>query len=85
MQNVFKIKDRLIEAGDAVDEGSTSVRLAWERHAREMDYRRVIPKERTDGDIKEQRNWLGNDDRSCCMEYGSFGTTRCKSAWKAIL
>ncbi len=30
----FKIKDRLIEAGDAVDEGSTSVRLAWERHAR---------------------------------------------------
>ena len=51
----LEIKDTLIEAGDAVDEESTSVRLAWERHAREMDYRRNIPKERTGGDIKEQR------------------------------
>ena len=51
----LKIKDTLIEAGGAVDEESTSVRLAWERHAREMDYGRNIPKERTGGDIKEQR------------------------------
>lgn len=51
----LEIKDTLIEAGDAVDEDSTSVRLAWERHAREMDYRRNIPKERMDGDIREQR------------------------------
>ena len=51
----LEIKDTLIEAGDAVDKKSTSVRLAWERHAREMDYRRNIPKERTGGDIKEQR------------------------------
>jgi hypothetical protein len=51
----LEIKDALIEAGDAVDEDSTSVRLAWERHAREMDYRRNIPKERMDGDIREQR------------------------------
>ena len=51
----LKIKDTLIESGDAVDEESTSIRLAWERHAREMDYKRIIPKERTDGDIKEQR------------------------------
>ena len=51
----LEIKDTLIEAGDAVDEESTSVRLAWERHARVMDYRRNIPKERTDGGIKEQR------------------------------
>ena len=50
-----EIKDTLIEAGDAVDEESTSVRLAWERHAREMDYRRNIPKERMDDDIREQR------------------------------
>ena len=50
-----KIKDTLIEAGAAVDEESTSVRLAWERHAREMDYRRNIPKERTDNSIREQR------------------------------
>ena len=51
----LEIKDTLIEAGDAVDEKSTSVRLAWERHAREMDYRRNIPKERMDDDIREQR------------------------------
>ena len=29
----LKIKDTLIEAGDAVDKKSTSIRLAWERHA----------------------------------------------------
>ena len=51
----LEIKDALIEAGDAVDEKSTSVRLAWERHARELNYRRNIPKERTEGDIREQR------------------------------
>ncbi len=51
----LKIKNTLFEAGEAVDEESTSVRLAWERHAREMDYRRNIPKERTDRDINEQR------------------------------
>ena len=51
----LEIKDTLIETGDAVDEESTSVRLAWERHAREMDYRRNIPKERMDDDIREQR------------------------------
>ena len=51
----LEIKDTLIEAGDAVDEESTSVRLAWERHTREMAYRRNIPKERMDDDIREQR------------------------------
>jgi hypothetical protein len=51
----LEIKDALIEAGDAVDEKSTSVHLAWERHARELDYRRNIPKERTEGDIRDQR------------------------------
>jgi hypothetical protein len=51
----LEITDTLIEAGVAVDRESTSVRLAWERHAREMNYMRNIPKERTDGDIKEQR------------------------------
>ena len=56
----LEIKDMLIDAGDAVDGESTSVRLAWERHAREMDYKRNIPKARTDGDIKEQRviGWI---------------------------
>ena len=51
----LEITDTLIEAGVAVDRESTSVRLAWERHAREMNYMRNIPKERTDGDIREQR------------------------------
>ena len=51
----LEIKDTLIEAGDAVDGESTSVRLAWDRHAREMDYQRNIPKERMDDDIREQR------------------------------
>lgn len=51
----LEIKDTLIEAGDAVNEESTSVRLAWERHAREMDYLRKIPKERMGDDIREQR------------------------------
>ena len=54
-EEYLKIIDTLIEAGEATDEESTSVRLAWERHAREMDYRRNIPKERTGRDIKEQR------------------------------
>ena len=56
----LEIKDMLIDAGDAVDGESTSIRLAWERHAREKDYRRNIPKERSDGDIKEQRvvGWI---------------------------
>ena len=54
-EEYLKIIDTLIEAGEATDEASTSVRLAWERHAREMDYRRNIPKERTGRDIKEQR------------------------------
>ena len=51
----LEIKDMLIDDVDAVDGESTPLRLAWEHHAREMDYRRNIPKERTDGDIKEQR------------------------------
>lgn len=50
-----EIKDALIEAGDAVDEESSSLKLAWQRHAREQDYRSNIPKERTDAAIREQR------------------------------
>ena len=56
----LEIKDMLIDTGGAVDGKSTSVRLAWERHARVKDYRSKIPKERTDDDIKEQRvvGWI---------------------------
>ena len=51
-----EIKDALIEEGKAVDEESSSVRLAWERHAREKGYKSKIPKERTDEGINEQRS-----------------------------
>ena len=44
----------MIESGEAKDEESSFVRLAWERHAREAGYRRNIPKERTDAAIREQ-------------------------------
>ncbi|TVP76540.1 MAG: hypothetical protein EA353_11845 [Puniceicoccaceae bacterium] len=49
------IRDPLIKSGEAADEESSFVRLAWERHAREAGYRRNIPKERTDSAIREQR------------------------------
>lgn len=48
------IRDALIESGEAKDEESSFVRLAWERHAREAGYRRNVPKERTDSAIHEQ-------------------------------
>ncbi len=50
-----EIKDGLIAAGKAEDEESTSVRLAWQRHAKEMDYSRMVPKERTIESMREQR------------------------------
>ncbi len=49
------IKDSLIEEGKAEDEESSSVRLAWQRYAKDQGYSSKVPKERTDGDIREQR------------------------------
>ena len=49
-----EIKEGLIEAGDAVDEESSSVKLAWQRHAKEAGYVNKTPKERTDSSIREQ-------------------------------
>jgi len=49
------IKDGLIEEGKATDEESSSVKLAWQRHARESDYSPKVPKERTEAGIREQR------------------------------
>jgi len=48
------IKDGLIDSGDAVDEESSSVKLAWQRHAKEAGYVNKTPKERTDSSISEQ-------------------------------
>ncbi|MDQ8196046.1 hypothetical protein QEH59_16540 [Coraliomargarita sp. SDUM461004] len=50
-----EIKDSMIESGDAKDEESSSLKLAWQRHARESGYRSNVPKERTDAAIREQR------------------------------
>lgn len=50
-----EIKDTLIEEGKAEDEESSSVRLAWQRHAKEMGYTSKVPKERTASDMREQR------------------------------
>jgi hypothetical protein len=50
-----EIRDSLIESGEAVDDESSSVALAWQRHARESGYRTNVPKERTDAAIHEQR------------------------------
>ena len=44
-----------MEESGVVDEASKPVSLAGERQAHEMDYRRNIPKERTDDKIREQR------------------------------
>jgi hypothetical protein len=49
------IKDSLIEQGKAEDEESSSVRLAWQRYAKEQGYTSQVPKERTAADMGEQR------------------------------
>jgi len=50
-----RIADDLIESGKAADAESSTVRLAWQRHANQVGYRTGIPSERTQGDIQEQR------------------------------
>jgi len=50
-----EILDGLVEAGKAADTESSSVQIAWQRHAREQGYKSKVPKERTDSAIGEQR------------------------------
>jgi hypothetical protein len=58
-----EIEEGLVETGkiEAVEhkahgaEVNVTLRLAWERHAKEAGYKRDIPKERTDASIREQR------------------------------
>jgi hypothetical protein len=56
-----EIKDRLIASGEAVDEESSAVQIAWQRHARDQGYKSKVPKERTDRAILEQKviGWTG--------------------------
>lgn len=59
-QEFSRITDELIESGKATDAESSSVRLAWQRYAKEVGYRTAIPSERTESDIHEQRliGWI---------------------------
>jgi len=50
-----EIRDELIAEDKADDGESPEVLLAWNRYAEEMGYPKDPPKERTDGDIMEQR------------------------------
>jgi hypothetical protein len=50
-----EILDELVEVGKAADAESSSVQIAWQRHAREQGYKTKVPKERTDSAIGEQR------------------------------
>ncbi|MEM0964703.1 MAG: hypothetical protein AAGJ81_00955 [Verrucomicrobiota bacterium] len=50
-----EIADEMIASGDAEDEESSVLQLAWQRFAEEADYPADIPKERTDAAIREQR------------------------------
>ena len=50
-----EILDGLVESGKAEDAESSSVQIAWQRHAREQGYKSKVPKERTDSAIGEQR------------------------------
>jgi hypothetical protein len=68
-QAYAEIKDSLIEEGKAEDEESTFVRLAWQRHAKEVGYSAKIPKERTDDDISEQLV-IGWTMLAGCLIYG---------------
>ena len=52
-----QIVDTLVASGDAKDADSSSVQLAWQRHAKEAGYKgSKVPKERTEAAIAEQRN-----------------------------
>lgn len=53
-QEFAEIKDALEAEGKPVDKESLELRMAWEKHAREVDYKRKFPKERTDAKVREQ-------------------------------
>ncbi|MEC8209459.1 MAG: hypothetical protein VX051_03285 [Verrucomicrobiota bacterium] len=53
----MQILDSLVASGNAKDADSSSVQLAWQRHAKEAGYKgSKVPKERTEAAIAEQRN-----------------------------
>lgn len=49
------IKEQMLESGEIADEESPELRIAWQKKAREVGYSSKVPKERTDGAIREQR------------------------------
>lgn len=73
-----EIKDALIESGAAVDEESSSLKLAWQRHAKEAGYVNKVPKERTDSAINEQRTigWVMMIGALCYAVWIAWNHTR---------
>ena len=53
-QSYSKILDELVESGKAEDADSASVKIAWQRHAREAGSTSKVPKERSHESIYEQ-------------------------------
>lgn len=50
-----EIRDELIEQGEAEDDESSKVLMAWKQHAESTGISAEVPKERTDSAILEQR------------------------------
>lgn len=53
-----RIAEPLLDESRGIDLESDTVRLAWERYAKEQGYGKKIPKERTERDIAQQL-WIG--------------------------
>lgn len=77
-----EVRDELIDAGKAVDDESSSVQMAWKRHAKEAGYKSDVPKERTDKAIAEQRviGWCMMVISAIFAAWVAWSHTRCVRA-----
>ena len=66
-----EIRDQMIEDGMAVDEESVDIRLKWREYAEKADLSPKVPKERTDGAIKEQL-LIGWSMTTICLLYAGW-------------
>ncbi|MFU8848235.1 MAG: hypothetical protein ACNA77_05905 [Opitutales bacterium] len=51
-----EIRDKMLESGEAEDEESLELRVAWQKYTREADISAKVPKQRTPDAIQEQRS-----------------------------
>jgi len=54
-EDLLVVKEELEAAGKSVQEDSPELKIAWGQRAREAGYSSKMPKERTEGAIREQR------------------------------